>query len=200
MNRRSHLIVLGALLSILLLICWDLVTDYAEGVSPAHVALELAVLIIACGAAALLLRLLQRERQSSRLLEADLETARRDSAQWRQQTRRLVAGLGAAIAGRFREWGLSEAESEVGLLILKGLSLKEIANLRHTSERTVREQARAVYRKAGISGRAGLSAYFLEDLLPATLEDGAARAVTSGPGWLPHRLTRHPLNTKIQAK
>jgi len=130
------------------------------------------VLIIACGAATHLLRRLQRERQSSRLLEADLETARRDSAQWRQQTRQLVAGLGAAIAGRFRDWGLSEAESEVGLLILKGLSLKEIARLRLTSERTVREQARAVYRKAGISGRAGLSAYFLEDLLPATLEDG----------------------------
>lgn len=172
LTRHSQFIVLGSLLAILVLIGWDLLTDYAEGVSPAHVALELAVLIIACGAATHLLRRLQRERQSSRLLEADLETARRDSAQWRQQTRQLVAGLGAAIAGRFRDWGLSEAESEVGLLILKGLSLKEIARLRLTSERTVREQARAVYRKAGISGRAGLSAYFLEDLLPATLEDG----------------------------
>ena len=37
--------------------------------------------------------------------------------------------------------------------------------MRATSERTVREQARSVYRKAGVSGRSGLSAYFLEDLL-----------------------------------
>ena len=50
-------------------------------------------------------------------------------------------------------------------LLLKGLSLREIAQLRDTSERTVREQARSVYRKAGINGRASLSAYFLEDLL-----------------------------------
>ena len=47
-----------------------------------------------------------------------------------------------------------------------GLSLKVIADLRQTSERTVREQSRALYRKAGLSGRSALSAFFLEDLLP----------------------------------
>jgi DNA-binding CsgD family transcriptional regulator len=48
---------------------------------------------------------------------------------------------------------------------LKGLSLKEIAQIRATSERTIRAQARALYAKAGLSGRAALSAFFLEDLL-----------------------------------
>ena len=38
--------------------------------------------------------------------------------------------------------------------------------MRETRERTVREQARAVYRKAGLGGRSELSAFFLEDLLP----------------------------------
>ena len=55
-------------------------------------------------------------------------------------------------------------------MLLKGFSHKEIAALRETSERTIREQARAVYRKAGLSGRASLSAFFLEDLL---LPDGS---------------------------
>jgi DNA-binding NarL/FixJ family response regulator len=50
-------------------------------------------------------------------------------------------------------------------LLLKGLSHKEIAAVRSTSERTIREQARAVYRKAGLPGRSALSAFFLEDLL-----------------------------------
>jgi DNA-binding NarL/FixJ family response regulator len=53
----------------------------------------------------------------------------------------------------------------VGLLLLKGLSLKEAAEARQTSERTVRQQALAVYRKAGLAGRAELAAFFLEDLL-----------------------------------
>jgi len=35
----------------------------------------------------------------------------------------------------------------------------------NTSERTIRDQARAVYRKSGVAGRTELSAFFLEDLL-----------------------------------
>ena len=53
----------------------------------------------------------------------------------------------------------------MALLLLKGLSNKEIAAVRAASERTVREQARSIYSKAGLTGRAALSAFFLEDLL-----------------------------------
>jgi DNA-binding NarL/FixJ family response regulator len=45
------------------------------------------------------------------------------------------------------------------------LSHHEIADVRNSSERTIRDQARAVYRKSGVSGRSELSAFFLEDLL-----------------------------------
>jgi DNA-binding CsgD family transcriptional regulator len=51
------------------------------------------------------------------------------------------------------------------LLLLKGLSLKEIAAIGATTERTIRAHARSLYAKAGFSGRAALSAFFLEDLL-----------------------------------
>jgi DNA-binding NarL/FixJ family response regulator len=53
----------------------------------------------------------------------------------------------------------------VALLLLKGLSFKEIAQVRNASERTVRQQALAVYAKSGLGGRAELAAFFLEDLL-----------------------------------
>jgi DNA-binding NarL/FixJ family response regulator len=48
---------------------------------------------------------------------------------------------------------------------LKGLSLKEAADVRSTSEKTVRAQAQAIYEKSGLSSRSELSAFFLEDLL-----------------------------------
>jgi hypothetical protein len=51
------------------------------------------------------------------------------------------------------------------LLLLKGFSHKEIARLRHTSTTTIRQQAASIYQKANLSGRAALSAFFLEDLL-----------------------------------
>jgi len=49
-------------------------------------------------------------------------------------------------------------------LLVKGLSMKEIADLRHSKEATVRQQATAVYRKAKVEGRQELASYFLEDL------------------------------------
>ena len=65
------------------------------------------------------------------------------------------------------------AEREVALLILKGLRHKEIASARNTTERTVRQQALGVYKKAGLDGRTDLAAFFLEDFLPprTTSED-----------------------------
>lgn len=98
-------------------------------------------------------------------LVRDLDAARIQGRQWRDETRSLLKGLGEAIDRQFLTWKLTQAERDVGLLILKGLSLKEIAAARVTSERTIRAQARSIYAKAGLSGRAALSAFFLEDLL-----------------------------------
>ena len=95
----------------------------------------------------------------------DLDAARIQGRQWRDETKALLKGLGEAIDRQFLAWKLTEAERDVGLLILKGLSLKDIAAMRTTSERTIRAQARSIYAKAGLSGRAALSASFLEDLL-----------------------------------
>ena len=84
---------------------------------------------------------------------------------------------------------MTAAEREVGLLILKGLSHKEIASLRATTEATVRQQAQAIYRKAGLPGKTAFSAYFLEDLFSPDLAPDLAtnRADT---GTARHRVTR----------
>lgn len=61
-------------------------------------------------------------------------------------------------------------------MLLKGLSFKEIAVVRDTVEKTVRQQASALYRKSGLSGRHELAAWFIEDfyesqdILPAIME------------------------------
>ena len=98
-------------------------------------------------------------------LELDLNAAQEDARRWRNDSRELIEGLGVAIEKQFTNWHLTKAESEIGLLLLKGFSHKEAAGLRQTSERTVREQARSLYSKASLSGRSSLSAFFLEDFL-----------------------------------
>jgi DNA-binding NarL/FixJ family response regulator len=69
----------------------------------------------------------------------------------------------------------------VALLLLKGLSHKEVAGLREVSETTVRQQARAIYRKAGLSGRHDLAAFFLEDLLGPRGEPDQSSAASGSP-------------------
>jgi DNA-binding NarL/FixJ family response regulator len=76
-----------------------------------------------------------------------------------------LVGLGRAIENRFSAWGLTSAEREVALLLLKGHSHKQIAFTTGRSERTVRQHAVAVYEKSGLAGRAELAAFFLEDLM-----------------------------------
>ena len=113
----------------------------------------------------LLFIIAHRQREEQLTVLRDLELARIEGQRWRTESRTLLNGLGEAIDRQFARWNLTEAEREVALLLLKGLSLKEIAAVRASSERTIRAQARALYSKAGLTGRAALSAFFLEDLL-----------------------------------
>lgn len=126
---------------------------------------EPTLIVMTAAGVVYLLGRVRRQHQEQLSLMRDLEVARVEGAQWRTDMRELLRGLSAAIDAQFDRWGLTPAEREVALLLLKGLSHKEIAVVREASVLTVRQQARAVYTKANLSGRAALSAFFLEDLL-----------------------------------
>jgi DNA-binding CsgD family transcriptional regulator len=150
----------------------DAAADLAAGSTEWHVGLEVVLAVLTAVGAVTLLKELQLERRlrqvQARELEAMSADARRwqkAATEWRGRYEETLLGLGAAIDDQFTSWGLSPAESEVCLLLLKGLSFKEIATARGAGERTVRQQANAAYKKAGLTGRAELSAFFLEDLL-----------------------------------
>ena len=69
------------------------------------------------------------------------------------------------IDAKFDEWKLTPSEREVALLLIKGLSVNEIATIRRARPGTVKSQCNAVYRKAGVKNRSELAAWFMEDLL-----------------------------------
>lgn len=91
---------------------------------------------------------------------------------WRAQQHREIEALSMAIDTQFQVWRLTAAEADIAGLMLKGVSQKEISIARDTSEATIRQQAQSIYRKSGLSGRAELSAYFLESLFE-TVESSA---------------------------
>lgn len=110
---------------------------------------------------------------SEQLIQAKTEKEEASvlTAHWKTKAEQLKEGIAQEIDQHMNEWRLSTAEKEVGLLLLKGLSIKEIASLRGTSEGTVRHQSLSIYSKSGVTGRSELSAYFLEDLLDRKMDE-----------------------------
>jgi DNA-binding CsgD family transcriptional regulator len=95
----------------------------------------------------------QELRVEASRLAAHLDASREEAARWRREVSDPIAGLSAEFDLQCERWQLTTAEKAVARLLLEGLSHKEVAGLRAVSETTVRQQARAIYRKAGLSGR-----------------------------------------------
>ncbi len=153
------------LLLVVVLVGLDVLGDARSGGSRAHLGIELLLMAVALAGTVALGWHLVAARRRARALQHDLSRAEADLARFRSESEAHLRGLADAIDRQFDRWELTAAEREVALLLLKGLSSKEIAGVRDTSERTVRQQALAIYRKAGLAGRAELAAFFLEDLL-----------------------------------
>jgi DNA-binding NarL/FixJ family response regulator len=128
---------------------------------------EQALMAIAVTASLFALWEIYAARRTRQSLIDDLARARASNGIWRDAARPHLNGLGEAIHRQFEAWRLTPGEADVALLMLKGLSHKEIARLRNSSATTVRQQAAAVYGKSGLTSRAALSAYFLEDIFAA---------------------------------
>ena len=98
-----------------------------------------------------------------------LEATRTRTVEWQQEEHELLLRVNQAIKRQFEKWDLSSSETEVALHLLKGLSMKEIADLRGSTLGTIKQQSHVLYQKAGLKGRAELSAFFLGSLLPEDL-------------------------------
>lgn len=158
--------ILGVIAAIGALMLLEIIEE--PNLTPTQILLELAeptLIVLAVSGVLLVFGRMQRQHKEQLSLLRDLEVARAEGTQWRSDMRELLKGLSSAIDAQFDRWQLTQSEREIALLMLKGLSHREIAAARKSSERTVRQQAQCVYGKSNLSGRAALSAFFLEDLL-----------------------------------
>jgi DNA-binding CsgD family transcriptional regulator len=143
----------------------DIFFDLQEGASIGHVGTEGIILFVSLSGVFWIVRENRHIKRINRDLYENLERSEQDMVLWKGEAEKYLKGLGDAIDKQMSHWGFTPAEKEVGLLLLKGFSFKEIASFRETSERTARQQSLEIYKKSGLAGRAEFSAFFLEDLL-----------------------------------
>ena len=158
-------IIIVVLVTIMLLNGMDVFVDINLNVPIWHVLGESAIVIISGVAAIFLIYDLRLRSKSLNSLASQLKDAdsQIQSLSGKIETERKH--YGQVIKAQFNDWGLTYGEEQVAVLLLKGLSLKEIATVRDTKEVTVRQQASSLYSKSNLVGRHEFSAWFLEDFL-----------------------------------
>jgi len=142
----------------------DLYLDAPESWRSPHALYEIALIVVAMLTFIFVWRAWWQSRARLTAMQQTLVERAAERDLWRASAEAALAGLGRAIDARLTAWGLTAAEREIALLLLKGRSHKQIAFATGRSERTVRQHAVAVYDKSGLAGRAELAAFFLEDL------------------------------------
>ena len=164
-NRYQKILFSLILVFILLSTSIDLWQDWGEGINVRHFALEISICLLTLAGLISLWFTNLFLKNELLIINTELDRSKEESLKWKQENANLISGLSKAIDQQLEIWKLSPSEKDIALLLLKGLSLKEIADIRSVSERTVRQQSTHIYQKANLTGRAELSAYFLEDLL-----------------------------------
>lgn len=165
MIKKERMIIALILLGISAMTFIDIITDTKEGVIWWHVLVESIMATMALIGVFYLIKgtfHLKHQLESEIQLNANLQM---EAKKWRDQSKKYFEGLSVAIDQQLSIWDLTNSEKDVAFLLIKGFSLKEIAEIRNTTEKTARTQSTAIYAKAGLSGRSQLAAFFLEDLL-----------------------------------
>ena len=83
----------------------------------------------------------------------------------------MRSGIMQVMHHRLRTFGLTPSEYEIGIMIIKGYELPEIAALRGTSIGTIKSQCHSLYQKANVSSRASLLCICLDEVLGSQAEE-----------------------------
>jgi DNA-binding NarL/FixJ family response regulator len=170
-TKESFFITLLVFLT--LLNAYDFYNDYQESErDPLHLAVEALIIVFSLtGISYLVQEIRQRQRETEHLRKqltitrTDLSNTRADLQAMNGKIQQARRQYGEVIQEQLATWDFTHSEKDVALLLLKGLSFEEIANVRDTKEKTVRQQATAIYRKSGLNGRHEFAAWFFEDFL-----------------------------------
>jgi DNA-binding CsgD family transcriptional regulator len=163
--KINDLLVFIVLVLVIIFNASDLIHDLQTNVSIKHFIQESIMIALSLGLIAVLIINIKKQKLDLQQLQQELNNAEQSLAHSDQRMQLARHEYSKLIQNQFETWQLSQSEQEIAFLLLKGLSFIEIAAIRQTKEKTVRQQASEIYRKSGVNGRHAFSAWFFEDFL-----------------------------------
>lgn len=164
-GRRPLIYAVISLFITISLTSVDILHELHQGVDLRYICLEFAICFSACLGVIFVSSLFYQERKTRLGLDHELMIVKSDVEKWKQKVKSISQQFATAIDEQFTLWGLSKAEKDISLLLIKGMSSKDIAILRNVTEKTIRTHASAVYKKSGLTTRYELAAYFIDALI-----------------------------------
>jgi len=153
------------LLVIMVLNFFDVLTDISLGVPGWHILSESLIVVVSGIGALFLIKDIRARTFDISILKQELLISDDKFRNISDEMKSARHEYGAVIHNQFVKWSLTPSEQEVAMLLLKGLSFKEISGVRNTKEKTVRQQASVIYSKSNVEGRHEFAAWFLEDFM-----------------------------------
>ena len=173
MIRTKDSFFISLLITLTFLNVVDFISDYQEeDHNKLHLMMEGMIILLSLAGISFLIMEIRQRRQEVENLRSQLTTTKNDLSNTRADLQVMNNKISQAsqqyaevIQEQLTAWDFTPSEKEVAFLLLKGLSFDEIAGVRDTKEKTVRQQATAIYRKSGLAGRHEFAAWFFEDFL-----------------------------------
>jgi len=161
---RDKIIVI-IFLMIMSLNFFDVLTDISLGIPGWHILSEVLIVLVSGAGALFLIKDIQAKTFDISMLKKELLASDNKFKNITDEMKNARHEYSAIIHSQFKQWTLTPSEQNVAMLLLRGLSFKEISGVRNTKEKTVRQQASVIYSKANVEGRHEFAAWFLEDFM-----------------------------------
>jgi DNA-binding CsgD family transcriptional regulator len=100
-------------------------------------------------------------------LRAYLRVIQSEAERSRETIHMLRGNFDEVLRDKFEDWGLTTAERDVTLLIIRGLSVADIAAARNTAPGTIKAQSTSIFRKIGVGSKTELMSAIIDEFLSA---------------------------------
>jgi len=161
----KDLTIIAMLLIVIAINTTDFLKDIMQGDEWLHIVLEIITVVLSIWGIIMVVQQIANRSHEISKLNKEVEKSQKDLALSRTKLKEIGREYSIYLHKQFDDWDLTPSEKEVALILLKGLSFKEMAEIRNTKEKTIRQQASTIYKKSNVSGRHEFAAWFFEDML-----------------------------------